>query len=316
MYVLSEMIKLPEFGDDLPLPWYQRACLGLITRTSCFVAIVESKVGQGRPVGDIIVSVLNPMEWGNMIRVQCSRDDAPGVVAQAFDVVGETNIALAESITTDEGSRHTVNLICELLGNSNLKRYLAAIRKRLKERGFEGITVEPYQNQQNVIWHDVGIVERGWVVDANWKYEVHRRYKQVAERCNIDLSKAVATVDTATRALRFVFPHKGARNISIEHADIPGALKTLTSTLLSCDVNLLSAILRRGGAKPGNAVLLATAEPKGGQNAGDLTGRIKGQIEQIPTKFRPVLRIHSGIDATKLIFPRDPDTLVAPCPNY
>jgi hypothetical protein len=318
MYVLSQLIKLPNEGSDLPLPWYQRACLGLISRTPCYVSFVKHPDGKGRPVPDIIVSVLNPMQWNDMLRIQCTRNDAPGVVADTFDAVEGTNIALAESITSDEGSRHFVSLICEVLDPNKRESLPSRIRKRLHDKSFEGITVERYQQRQNVIWHNVGIVERGWVIESKWKSELHRRYGAIAAEHNIDLSKAVVTVDTATRSLRFVFPHKGAKNITIEHADIPGALKAITGTFLNpeLNLNLLSAVLRRGGAKPYNAIFFATAEPKNGKVVEDFSECIRKHVEALPTCFRADLEMHNGLDAARLIWARDPDTLVAPCPSH
>ncbi len=312
MFILSELAKLP-MGPDLPVPWYLRSVLGFLTNTSCHVTFVEPDQGKGRPVPDIVVSVLDPVDWDTMLRVDCSRSDAPGVIEEAFEAAGDANIALAESITTDEGSKHAVTMICEIRGNG--KATASRIKKRLKSNGFTDITIHIFQPRKNVVWADVGIVRHGWVCRTKWREEFTRRYGATAEAHNIDLSKVVATVDTATRGLRYVFPHKGARNIHIEHAVKPGALKTLTRALAGADFNLLSAILRRGGAKPGNNVLVATAEPKAGLGTGDPSSRLREQIQRIPVKYRPIPKIHEGVEASTLIWSKDPEVLVAPCPS-
>src|SRR5580692_4139007 len=188
MFVQSGLIKLPSVSPRLPLPWYLRAGLGFLTKTRCHVAFVKCTTEKGRPVPDIVVSVLDPLSWHNMLLINCSHEDAPGVVGGAFGAVGGVNIALAESITLDEGLTHAMTLTCELTEEQNLKKVSAQIRKELALRGFKEISIRQFHKEQNVTWADIGIVTRGWICQTKWRDEFHERYGKVAEENNIDLT--------------------------------------------------------------------------------------------------------------------------------
>lgn len=312
MQVLGDLIKLPLDRSDIPLPWWHRAPLGFQTYTKCFVSLIE---GQNRPVGDLVVSVLDPFDRKHMLRIECRRRDQPGVVAEATEIVSDFNIALAESITMQAGALHDVTLICEPVNLKNSKPVSPkAIEKKLRAARFERITVEQYPDR-HIIWSDIGEVEHGWLLRTQWKDKIMRRYGNSEQCQNIDLTKAVVSADTGERLLRFVFPYKGAKTIKIEHADRPGALNVLTQILVKCNLNLLSTLLRRGGVKPGNAGLLAVCEPKDGNDRDESFERVKAEIENLPPEYMATLRMNDGIDGAKTISPQTPDTVVAHVPS-
>src|SRR5213075_404237 len=112
----------------LPLPWWHRAPLGLIHGTSVYVAILQNR---SRPVGDIIVSVLNPDKWENMLRVECKHEDGPGVILQALKAVSCVNIALGEAVTIETGSHLSSCFICEAFGPEKATNFVTRIQDEL-----------------------------------------------------------------------------------------------------------------------------------------------------------------------------------------
>src|SRR4029077_17411975 len=108
MQVLGDLIRLP-VSNDLPLPWWHRASLGLQSKTWCYIAIVRS---QSRLMPHVIVSVLNPYHYSRTLQVRSTQPDEPGIVSNVIAGVTDMNIALAESATLETGD-HQVTLICE-----------------------------------------------------------------------------------------------------------------------------------------------------------------------------------------------------------
>ena len=81
--VLGDLVKLSGDGLSLPLPWWQRAPLGLLNGTDVHVGLVRGS----RPIGDIVVSVLDITKWDNMVRLECSHTEERGVLAGLMEAV-------------------------------------------------------------------------------------------------------------------------------------------------------------------------------------------------------------------------------------
>ncbi|MEK6284761.1 MAG: hypothetical protein AABO57_03380 [Acidobacteriota bacterium] len=148
---------------------------------------------------------------------------------------------------------------------------------------------------------------------TRWKREIARRYGSLSN--NIDLTKAVVSADTDERLLRFVFPYKGAKTVSIEHSDRPGALKVLTQILVDRNLNILSTLLRRGGASAGNAVLVAVCEPKGGSNSDGIFEGVETDLLDLPPEYLIKVNMNDGIAGVDSVYPRTPDAVVAHVPK-
>lgn len=314
MYVLGELIDLkPEIlrarklGERgivrLPIPWYQRAPLGLLTGTTVHVAILKDPAplqptdeADDRPrLGDIVVSVVNP--WRHVFRVQVKRKEEGGALHKVFDKIGalfheyRINIALAETVTTDCRHSHDVTLVCEILNQVD-ETTIRKTKTELEQLLSEGVSPEGTEPivlwqrpLENIVFSRIGIIRNGWVCECDWfsqingqtdepKYERDtagaRRVKtSIVEdthggRFNstgLDCHRVVVYSDQVNRVARFVIPKHNAFTVEIEHADIPGALEKLTSCLKKSKLNLLSTLIRRGGAGHGNATLVAVCEP-------------------------------------------------------
>jgi len=105
-------------------------------------------------------------------------------------------------------------------------------------------------------------VEHGWLRNIpyeSWIQEQTQGLLNDARR--IDLTRAVVSADTSHRLIRYIFPLRGARTVKIKHIDSHGALRDIFATFSSCKLNVLSALLRRGGQRDGYAQLIAICEP-------------------------------------------------------
>lgn len=315
MQVLGDLIRLPANEEKgLPLPWWHRAPLGLSNNTSVFVALTVAS--EGRPVADLIVTVLNPSRWSQMFRLDCYRKDEPGVVADVLQKVPPLNIALAETVKLEKGDLHHVSLICEpACDDQNTPKEIERIKKQLKEGGFD-VRAERLPDLPELAWTRAGSVEHGWVMRVKWQKAISTKYSATVNEA--DLTKVVASADTESRVLRYVFPRHGAMTVSIKHADEPGALAEIIAAIRSCDLNILSSFLRRGGGGGVDAELVTVCEPTKNIGVGEiesLKGRIEGLVSDIPQRFRPQLRISDGKYAEETIYTKHPEEMVARVPR-
>jgi hypothetical protein len=250
MQVLGDLIKLPEITSDLPLPWWHRSPLGFLHGTDVFVAVLDR--GK-RPVGDIIVSVLDPWLWHNTLRLECQREDEPGVIADLLSTLRGLNIALGEAVTVETGRTHSACFICEVQGGRSVKEYISRIRADLTQRHFSPVQVDEFETHPLPIKQaERTRVDHGWLRELPWRGWLEKEFPNGVDR--VDLRRAVVSADTDRRLLRFVFPRKGAQTVKIRHADKPGALLALSGALASCGLNVLSGLLRAvGAAAPGRA---------------------------------------------------------------
>jgi hypothetical protein len=163
------------------------------------------------------------------------------------------------------------------------------------------------------IWR--GEVQGGWITNVNWRSKLEEEYGQALSATNIDLSKAIVSADTSERLLRFVFPYKDAKTIQVEHLDKPGVLEEITDVMFKYDLNLLSMLLRRGGARPDMAMLVVACEPKQGIASSKMYKNVVNGIQNLPARLMTETRITDGIDAAQTITPKEPDTVVARIPS-
>src|ERR1035438_6112198 len=110
MQVLGSLVQLTEDRRALPLPWWHRAPLGLLHGTPVYLALSATSK---RDVGDLLVTVLDPLKWNEMVLVEGLEEDNPGVIADIFGAIPPLNIAMAETVTLETGDQHNVTLICE-----------------------------------------------------------------------------------------------------------------------------------------------------------------------------------------------------------
>jgi ACT domain-containing protein len=303
VYILGSIIKLEDRRLEIPVPWWHRASLGLETSTAVSVSVTEAK--DNRP-GDLLVSVLDTMHWERNIHVCCVADDEPGVIEKALSIVKDWNIALAETITVEGGKRHRVELIIEPRSEQQkqamMKDSASVIRRLRKSLRHEFAQSDAdcfVKNERNICWNQLTEIRNGWVT-FKWK-EGHQTWRDVINRQLMDLNIAddfevnrlVISGDTEGRLFRAMIPRKGALLVTIEHADDPGTLFRLTKALREGGVNVLSSLLKRGGATPRNARLVAVCEPTKSLNQQHLRKEIETRLIRLRTDA-PELRIEFG----------------------
>lgn len=324
--VIGDLLRLPSL-NDLPLPWRVRTPLGLLSETSVYVTLVEGRVaGDRRRPPEIVVSVLDPQKWGRMLTVELLAPDQPGVIQDALvmisefgQIVGRHNIALSESATVDAGDRHRITLVCEPLDTpqtrteredvraKRMKKLEARLHKLLEEKMWEQAGNTPnavnvsvkslFERVPTIIRTESGRVENGWIrhithmkpqIDV-WGKEGGREKSDLLKK--FDLQHAVVTADTDGRLLRYVFPRKRARALEIEHDDKPDQYLAIMKVLRNKKLNVLSGLLRRGGAGAKRASYVAVCEPE--EKAAvrwedDVRKAIEGRLLSARVKVIPV----------------------------
>jgi hypothetical protein len=317
MHVLGDLLILDEQSAALPLPWWHRAALGLLHDTAVYVSLVE---GTSRGVGELVVSVIDPNR--RRIHLECRRDDMSGVLYSALQVIQANrtniNVALAEAVTIESGNLHQVSLVCELPDHSS-STLVATFKRRLKSAGFRGITVTEYRPLAITRWNRKGRISHGEVHGVEWRDNLLSYYgrQQVSRSVQeqFDLTKAVVTADLENRILRYVFPRRGAVSVEIRHADKPGALELLTASLGRCNLNILSALLRRGGNESGDATFIAVCEPLITQSVVETKALVDRELSQIDQSYRVDSKVSEGRSAVRTIYARHPDEIVARVPD-
>jgi hypothetical protein len=254
------------------------------------------------------VSALDINKWDNTLRLDCTHDDGLGVIANLMEAVLPLNVALAETVTTETGKEHHATLICEDRGTQNVKDAIPRIKEVLTKRGFRNINIDPFLSPVRlpILKSCQHVVKQGWlrgVEFAQWIKEHHHPAKQNS----VDLERAVVSADTENRLLRFVFPYRGAKTIKIPHSDRPGALRRIFHEFAGCHLNVLSALLRRGGQKSGYAELLAVCEPNPGDNPIEVYETLRHRITTLDQQFDAKLIVEDGLSSEDAIYlPRNP----------
>lgn len=318
MHILTNrLVRLD--GRDLPLPWYHRAPLGLLSGTPAHVAL---QVPQERPFGDLIVSVVDPANWPLISEITAWTPDAPGVLADVYRPVPPLNIVFAEAITVDSGSRHDVRLVVE-----PFRRYAAAvndrqrldklkrIRAHLARKGFRGADSRPvHPAGPELAWMEVGNISLGWVHVEGWRDALDAQAKASRDAEDYDLDMAVISADTERRLLRYMFPRKGAVSVSIEHSDRPGAMLDIARALAGNRLNILSSLIRRGSAPPYKAAVGVIVEPTDRPaEEGEVKERILNALEGFDPSLRVRPKVSRCVDPSdrrsEVLYPRRPQTI-------
>jgi hypothetical protein len=265
-------------------------------------------------VANLVVSVLNPSDWKRMTLVEGYERDKPGIIAEALDAVLPFNIAIAETVTTEAGDHHHVSFVCEPYGVNMPRAPKAHITTNLVRRKLLRLRPRRFlASLPPIIWHDVFQVEHGWIWETKWKNQLAKFYPDTLHQ--VDLTRAVVSADTERRLLRFLFPLPNAFSLRVEHADEPGALRQIAGVFHEFNLNVLSSLLRRGGAKPKNALLVVTCEPYAGNTVDRLKDRVLDRLERLPQELRANATILNPATPDELIYAHHPDEIVARIPN-
>jgi predicted amino acid-binding ACT domain protein len=322
VYILTNrLIELQ--GDELPLPWYHRAPLGLLSGTNVHVALqaphypADSK-RPTRPFGDLIVSVIDPENWQFVSEVSASKGDEPGVLAEVYDKAPPLNIVFAEAVTVDSGSRHDARLVLEpyhggSTDSGNGGDPIEKIEGTLEAQRFDRVLSRPiHLDDHELVWEDEGIIEEGLVRVEGLDEAIAAQAAESDEAEQYDLGAAVISADTERRILRYVFPRKHAVSVSIKHRDRPGVMAEIAKTLAGRNLNILSSLLRRGSTPALKAEVVFVVEPKGEVGDRDeVEARIREALDVLPPRLRLNVRVSAPLDPDAVLYPRRPHEIAA-----
>lgn len=313
MYILTNrLVSLRE--GALPLPWYHRAPLGLMSGTPVHVALQPAQ----KRFGDLIVSIVDPENWPFVQEVSASRPDQPGVLADAYDEVQPLNIVFAEAVTVDAGSRHDARLVLEpyypMLEDevqdvrAQVQEQIKELRASLKELGFGKSRAKPvYSDYIEPAWMDIGGIKFGWVELDGLREAVMKQVDEVPEAESYDLETAVISADTERRILRYVFPRKGAVSVSVTHSDRPGAMGAIADALAGHQLNILSSLLRRGSVPARKAEVVLVVEPTDETvDPEEVESRARAALDNLSYKLRVRVDVSQPVKAEEVLYPRRP----------
>lgn len=317
MYILtSRLVKLPNQrgrkGDKLPLPWYHRAPLGLLSGTHVHVALQKQ---HSRAFGDLLVSVVDPENWRLVTEISASKKEAPGVLAAMYERATPLNIVFAEAVTVDSGRTHDARLVVEpghpLEGEKDVLREIERLGRDLGKMKFikrQKSRLHPYHREAD--WMGIGEIDTGWVHIPGWREAVEAQAAIAPEADQYDTTVAVVSADTRRRLLRFVFPRRGAVSVSVKHTDRPGAMGELASVLTDQGLNILSSLLRRGSASQNMAEMVVVVEPTKEPME---TEEVEALVQKTLSGLQPSLRVTREVSRAEdaVLYPRRPNEIAA-----
>jgi hypothetical protein len=279
MEILAGLIELDN-RDLLPLPWYNRPALGLVSGTHVSVAPVTSAPVSKDCPPDIIVT---PLTIGNLkctssIVIDLSED--LGSIKRVLERVGNKfNIALMETVTIDQRSKHRITLVLEPPRGVSATSYNNSLTKLLKKLKDElGATtpfqpsrmsdedIQPYRLANNGI--DFGQPQPSKVYDGHVEIDevrkwIDERYGHLKDR--FDFNRVVISSNTEARFIRYIFPRQGAFEVHVPHQDVPTAMQNLTSSLTRLRYNILLSRISKSESpdprKHQSSVTVAICEP-------------------------------------------------------
>ncbi len=315
MYILTNrLVRLPQ--GVLPLPWYHRAPLGLLSGTNVHIAL---QAKHSRPFGDLIVSVVDPENWLHVREVNASKDDEPGVLADVFEQAPPLNIVFAEAVTVDSGSRHDARLLLEPYYREpdekieDLKRRVSGDIRRIKkslleEQGFKKVVPKPiHPADHELVWEDEGRIEEGWVRVDGLEEAIADQATESEEAGEYDQETAVISADTERRILRYVFPRKHAVSVNVKHRDRPGAMGEIAEALAGRNLNILSSLLRRGATSALKAEVVFVAEPTDDAESRDeVEARVREALKRLSPRLRLQVEVSGPLDPEDVLYPRRP----------
>jgi hypothetical protein len=319
MYILTN--RLIELSDSrLPLPWYHRAPLGLMSGTPVHVAL---QAPRERPFGDLIVSLIAPENWRFIAEISASKPDAPGTLAWAYKAAPPLNIIFAEAVTVDSGSRHDARLLLEPYYRlpdeadedvaAKVQAHIDALKDKLRAQGFTlappTMPIDPDIREPD--WMRRASIKEGWVHVAGWREALEVQASKAkdagVDTDKFDLDTAVISADTERRMLRYVFPRKGAVSVSVKHTDRPGAMGEIADVLAGERLNILSSLLRRGSAPAETADLVVVVEPTDDSiDENEVRERVDAALTGLPSSLRVDQKISKPVKPGTVLYPRRP----------
>lgn len=310
MEILAGLVRLTE-RHMLPAPWYNRPSLGLLTNTPVYVGVLKATTPKSVPP-DIIVTPLQAHTMHYTTSAVIDMREQRGVVAEVLEKIDRRfNVALAETVTIDQRSRHRITLVLEFpefekgvttdrIGDYQealavFQRETEKIDRRISWRTRSQIDNNGYMNYDTDFdYLETSIVDQGriecrrvkdWLAD-----HYYDRFKD-----EFDFDRVVVSSSTGGRFIRYIFPRKGAFEVTISHNDAPGSLVEVFGALSQLNFNiLLSRLSRSVGRRPAprTSIYVAICEPdrppvlSPTEFLSDVRGKLKDKLKESPPNHR------------------------------
>jgi hypothetical protein len=270
MEILAGLLLTPN-RKILPLPWYNRAALGLESGTKVNVALATAS-GQSnydkRPP-DIIVTPLSLDKFTLIRTLTIDMNESDGAIQVILNKSKDKfNICLMETVTIDQRTKHRITLVLESK-NEDIKSdlfdgYIREFEMDIKNLG--GIVkFGPYNHTNKNIRFDT--IRTSTYKDENIPIShicdiLYDENDEIWDR--FDRNKIVISSTTDARLVRYVFPRKGTIAISIRHADKPAAMSYVSEELGRLGFNILLARVSKSQkiSSPDTSVSLIICEPQ------------------------------------------------------
>ncbi len=308
MEILAGLVNL---DDDvhLPAPWFNRPSLGLLSNTAVSVGVLTSKrltpKGTESAPPDIIVTPLDVGIMHSTVSVVVDFKERPGVVYKILSKIPRSfNIALAETVTVDQRTKHRVTLVLEYAAAvPTQKKVTSKSRQQLTPAKRHMIELKKLKNvieniegcssflpcpviEKNTTFENqsTSIVDQGLI-----KCEIARTflnsYRQKFEK-EFNFDAVVVSSSADGRFIRYITPKKGTFEVTVLHKDTPGSLDQVTNALNTLKYNILLSRLSRSVANanhPGTSTYVAVCEPpkNGSPVSGSYAEDIQRQIQSV-----------------------------------
>jgi hypothetical protein len=270
MEILAGLIRLDRPGF-LPAPWFNRPSLGLVTNTPVRVGVLKAAGPISGPP-DIIVTPLRTDRLHCTASVIIDLKERAGAVYEALNRVSTVfNIALAETVTIDQRTRHRITLILEptdyystssRVGISEYKEHLLELKKDIEQIGgyinfTSNFVVDDTTRFEK---QDTSVVVHGAInfkTISDWfegKYS-----KEFGDR--FDFTRVVVSSSADGRFIRYIFPKKGVFEATVSHLDVPSALAKISNVFQVLEHNILLSRLSRSVPSQNKSIYVAICEP-------------------------------------------------------
>ncbi len=327
MEILAGLVTLNPTSHTLPVPWFNRPALGLASNTQVHIGVVKTSGGAPISPPDIIVTPLVTARLRSTISVTIDLREKPGALLEALSLIKKRfNIALAESITIDQRTKHRITLVLEpnpdfLDGDDD-----ASLRRDEFRKNLENFEAEIRQNTAflNFTPHEIipkdiefekeetGTVNQGQLVCRSIFDWIDRHYKPLFD-ADFDFTKIVVSSNDESRFIRYIFPRKGVFEIPISHANYVDALRYITGVITEMNCNILLSRLSRSGGDTGTQnknVFVAICEPLDAVSSEthipDIQNRIKIALDSPKgTRYQPAFdKLSVGRSIADMAFPK------------
>ncbi|MDA0364684.1 MAG: hypothetical protein O3B31_03110 [Chloroflexi bacterium] len=301
MFVLGDLVGIPETDTRIPLPWYHRAPLGFKTGTRVYVSLTDAL--PDRP-GDILISSMLPHAWNRLVRLRAEAANEMGLLNAVLERLEGWNVEIAENVSYDGGNTFAMEFLIRYLGESGrTDEETAGLEQRLDAFGVLA-EARPVRPLPPIAATEPALVSRGYVVSPEpnalrkvpleWRDKLGAQVKALEAGTHYDLARFAISANTGSRLLRLTVPRAGAFAVDIRHVDEPGMLSRITRAIRSAELNIVTSHLSKGSTPVGYASYIAILEPGLSPDAAHgrkaLQANLVASIEaELPAPLRPKL---------------------------